>query len=320
VIEVLNCLANYAIKHNNIPTISQINLIETDDERDSIDNQTDIDDLNDLSDHDESEFEFTADEQTFTLIDEVSSDLQLSPSRSSRGDKVSSNRLNPVMQSNISADEWIQQTERLLPQLQTGAAGHGSEERSDWRWRLNEVDRRRQRLSSELDESSGRLSRLHENVQRAVQRLAGRERHVQQQLQGMVDEWSALRVRLRKATEQYQQTNGGVLDKSRKLAELSDRVQRVRSQVDQQAAKLTDGAPLASLRSRVRELRAEIDSFDVRIAVASRSLLQVRVQQAVERSNAQTGSDIMIGKSQDRKFEGAFRATVPRSPTQRSLI
>lgn len=329
---------------NEIEKVSKVDLTDdsTNDRTIEEDMKAREEDTASLSDNDQSDYEFTADDKTFTLIDEATmnnefeliSDRILLDHHSNQLTTISSS-LKPIIRSNVEPETWKQETERLLPQLQLGPTGSRTDIRSDWRWRLTEVNKRRLTLSNELNESSGRLNRLHENVQRSIQRLASRERHVQQQLATMVDEWSALRIRERKAAVQYQQTNGGVLDKSRKLAELSERVQQIRHQVEQQAAKLTDGAPLATLRSRVRDLRLEIDSFDVRIAVAGRSLLQVRVQQATESVEAAASVSLISGligaetdhsnkkKGGDRKMENTFLSSIakfPSSITQRSLL
>jgi len=80
------------------------------------------------------------------------------------------------------------------------------------------------------------------------------------------------------AKEQYKQVSGGVTERSRLLAQLTDTLESVKSEMEERGSSMTDGSPLVSIRKSLARVKAEIVGMDVRVGVLEHSLLQARLK------------------------------------------
>ena len=86
------------------------------------------------------------------------------------------------------------------------------------------------------------------------------------------------------------QVSGGVVERSRLLAQLTDELETVKAEMEERGlceetqtnkkfpgSSMTDGSPLVSIRRSLARVRSEITGMDVRIGVVEHSLLQVHI-------------------------------------------
>ena len=62
--------------------------------------------------------------------------------------------------------------------------------------------------------------------------------------------------------EQYKQVSGGVTDRSRVLAQITDEIETLKTEMEERGSSMTDGSPLVNIRkslSRVRQVRVCLD-------------------------------------------------------------
>ena len=80
------------------------------------------------------------------------------------------------------------------------------------------------------------------------------------------------------------QVSGGVTERSRLLAEITDDIETAKTEMEERGSSMTDGSPLVNIRKSLARVKAEITAMDVRIGVVEHTLLQARMK---DRSNMQ---------------------------------
>ena len=97
--------------------------------------------------------------------------------------------------------------------------------------------------------------------------------------------------------EQYKQVSGGVTERSRVLASITDQIETLKSEMEERGSSMTDGSPLVSIRKSLSRVRQEILGMDVRIGVLEHTVMQARLR---DRSNMQR--DYHNAVSEQRQF------------------
>ncbi|KAK1878969.1 Intraflagellar transport protein 57 like [Dissostichus eleginoides] len=87
---------------------------------------------------------------------------------------------------------------------------------------------------------------------------------------------------LEKAKERYQQASGGVTERTRVLAEISEELEKVKQEMEEKGSSMSDGAPVVKIKQSLTKLKQEIIQMDVRIGVVEHTLLQAKLK---EKSN-----------------------------------
>jgi len=78
--------------------------------------------------------------------------------------------------------------------------------------------------------------------------------------------------------------SGGVTERSSMLAQISDELEAVKSEMEERGSSMTDGTPLVNIRKTLGRLKQEIINMDVRIGVVEHTLLQAKLK---DKSNMQ---------------------------------
>ena len=78
--------------------------------------------------------------------------------------------------------------------------------------------------------------------------------------------------------------SGGVTERSRLLAQITDDIETAKSEMEERGSSMTDGSPLVNIRKSLARVKAEITAMDVRIGVVEHTLLQARLK---DRTNMQ---------------------------------
>ena len=68
------------------------------------------------------------------------------------------------------------------------------------------------------------------------------------------------------------------------LAQISDELEAVKSEMEERGSSMTDGTPLVNIRKTLGRLKQEIINMDVRIGVVEHTLLQAKLK---DKSNMQ---------------------------------
>ena len=78
--------------------------------------------------------------------------------------------------------------------------------------------------------------------------------------------------------EEYKSVSGGVVDRSRQLAQLTDELESVKQELEERGTSMTDGTPRVNIRKALNRVKQEVQGMDVRIGVVEHTLLQYRLR------------------------------------------
>lgn len=77
--------------------------------------------------------------------------------------------------------------------------------------------------------------------------------------------------------ELYQQASGGVTERTRILADISEELEKVKQEMEEKGSSMSDGAPVVKIRQSLTKLKQEIEQMDVRMGVVEHTLLQAKL-------------------------------------------
>ncbi|OQR67557.1 intraflagellar transport protein 57-like [Tropilaelaps mercedesae] len=190
--------------------------------------------------------------------------------------------LKPPIVSDTNADEWKLEVERLLPQLKITLRP----DPKDWRSHLGQIHKYKDEMDASLTATKGQLEALYNNIGQTLDKLAKRERYINSQVEGLLEELKSTQEELTKVKEQYKDVSGGVTERSRILASISQEVEDVKHELDERGTSMTDGTPLIHIKKSLQKLKTEVAQLDVRIGVAVNTLLKAKLRERGHFTNA----------------------------------
>jgi len=194
--------------------------------------------------------------------------------RTGSGSRVQHERPEPYLQSRTDAEAWTLEVERVAPSLKVTVRV----DTRDWRSHLEQMHTYRTGIEDSLVSTKTHLDQLQAEIAKTLEKISSREKYVNSQLEPQLNEYRQLSQTMAQAKEQYKQVSGGVTERSRLLAQLTDTLESVKSEMEERGSSMTDGSPLVSIRKSLARVKAEIVGMDVRVGVLEHSLLQARLK------------------------------------------
>lgn len=302
VIYILNRLADEAISKNYTPSptmnIRYSQSTKPDENANEDENMEEIADQEDDSDLVFDEFpretllveddQYTDYEDGFEeddfFHDNLLSSRQYNHLDRSRND---SNRMSNVA---IDTSQWQLEVEKVTPQLKVILKS--AAQKSDWRNNLVQIQNYHSEMSERFELINSDLGKLRENLFKVMEKIGAREKYLQIQLETLINEYISLKNNLNQVTENHNRVSGGVMEKSRQLATISEEMESVKEQMEERGNSMTDGSPLINLRKSVQKLRQEVVTIDVRIGVAMHTLFKIRLSELSQRDFSKRSSSI----------------------------
>lgn len=101
--------------------------------------------------------------------------------------------------------------------------------------------------------------------------------------------------------DRYNQASGGITERSKLLAELTDELDRVKQEMDQRGSSMTDGSPVLRVKQAIQRLKAENVAMEIRTGVLEHTLLRMHLR-AREESQRPLFTRYTVGAAQDSEF------------------
>ncbi|GIY03321.1 intraflagellar transport protein 57 homolog [Caerostris darwini] len=278
VIFVLSRLADHALKKQAFNWKRPIILPEDDDGNDTV---LDTDDSEVTLEKIEEEMIAEAYEEEDSEDEGEILDLEalrnLSIANQDKGEK---SKPDEVMESNMDAMEWKLEVERVMHQLKVTVRNDSR----DWRSHLDQIRQHRKNIDETMSTTKSQLDKLYTDISRSLEKIGSREKYLNNQLEQLVLEYRTAQDQLSQVREQYKSVSGGVTERSRTLSQITEELDQVKQEMDERGSNMTDGKPLVNIRKALSKLKVELSQMDVRIGVASHTLLQAKLK---ERGNLQ---------------------------------
>lgn len=140
--------------------------------------------------------------------------------------------------SNTDAEVWKEELERVLPQLKVTIKN----DNRDWRSHFDQIKTHRLNIDQSLVLTKNNLNKLQGEISTTLDKIGNRERYLNKELDSVLDEYRLLKDQLSKVKENYRNINGGVMERTRQLAALADKMETIKQQMEEQGSSMTDGS------------------------------------------------------------------------------
>lgn len=193
----------------------------------------------------------------------------------SKQENSEKNKPDEVMESNIDSTEWKLEVERVMHHLKVTVRNDSR----DWRSHLDQIHQHRKNIEETLSTTKQQLDKLHSDISRSMEKISSREKYLNNQLEQLILEYRTAQDQLAQVKEQYKSVSGGVTERSRTLSQITEELEQVKQEMDERGSNMTDGKPLVNIRKALSKLKLELSQMDVRIGVASHTLLQAKLKE-----------------------------------------
>ncbi|KAM4604931.1 intraflagellar transport protein 57 homolog [Polymixia lowei] len=210
--------------------------------------------------------------------DENVIDLEALKSRTNQNEVEPSSKPDVILESRVDAAEWSLEVERVLPQLKVTIRT----DNKDWRIHVDQMHQHRDGITASMKETKAYLDKLQEDISKTLEKVSSREKYINNQLESLIQEYRSAQAKFSEAKERYQQGSGGVTERTRILAEISEELEKVKQEMEEKGSSMSDGAPVVKIKQSLTKLRQEVVQMDIRIGVVEHTLLQAKLK---EKSN-----------------------------------
>lgn len=188
--------------------------------------------------------------------------------------KTQETRQIDILQSTTNVDDWKLEVERVTPSLKVTFRP----DNKDWRTHVDQMHHHKVGIESSLVETKSHLDKLHDEIGRTLEKISSREKYINNQLEHLVQQYRSAQDELAQAKEKYRQGSGGVTERSRSLAEITEELEKVKHEMEDRGSSMTDGAPLVKIKRALDRLKTESTQMDIRIGVIEHILMQARMR------------------------------------------
>ena len=265
-------------------------------------------DEDEITSNQDNDCEINSDEQNYQLIDDephqhendplsLTSPLGLQSAETDPGLDI---RPKKALISSTDASQWMSEVDHVLPQLKLVL--RSSDRKSDWRTHLTQLETHEAQMREQFSTTQSSLKKLAEEIKQSLERISSREKYVQNQFEPLISEYNSLKNQLQTMTENYRLASSGVTEKSQLLSEISDELDAVKGEMEERGSSMTDGSPVISLRKALQRIKAELTTIDIRIGVATHTILQSHFSEAAA---AGTDEALHLWRTEDQNAKNS---------------
>ncbi|CAG9770330.1 unnamed protein product [Ceutorhynchus assimilis] len=185
------------------------------------------------------------------------------------------------LKAHIDEESWKLEVERVLPLLKVTIKN----ENRDWRSHLEQMKIYKSNIDESLGPAKSQLQRLHKEISTTLEKVGNREKYLNRELESVLDNYRTLKDQLSKIKEKYKTISTGVAERNRELNNLNGKVDSIKQQMDERGSSMTDGTPLVNIKKSIGKIKTEIVDMDVRIGVLECLLLQTKIREEKQLEN-----------------------------------
>ncbi|VDP16034.1 unnamed protein product [Heligmosomoides polygyrus] len=132
-----------------------------------------------------------------------------------------------------------------------------------------------------IDEVSPKLEEITEEVEKSLERIESRERSLNQQMGVWLSRYKESQDARAEVRERYRAASGGVTERTTTLQRISEDIDQIKMQIEEQGAKTSDGAPMVKVKQAILKIEEDIQRMSVQIGVLEQNLLQAQLKERV---------------------------------------
>ena len=179
-----------------------------------------------------------------------------------------------ILDATVEPAAWQIELERVTPQLKMQVLSDPKE----WRNRLVNTKSHQEKVSALAPETYAMLDRLSEDMERTLAAVRKAEQKLNSQCKDGVDEFAAKQDKLQEVQDQYNTKAEAIAELQNSLSAVSDELGAIKSKMDERGTSMTDTSPLIKIKSALARLKEERKAIDVRIGVATHTLVAKKLK------------------------------------------
>ncbi|KAL5271278.1 hypothetical protein ACHWQZ_G001799 [Mnemiopsis leidyi] len=143
-------------------------------------------------------------------------------------------------------------------------------------WKM-EVERVMPSLKVHLRSDKTQLDQMHQEITRTLEKITSREKYINSQMEGPIAEYRRLKDRLAEIEEKYRSAGSTVTDQSRTLAQITEELEAIKTQMDEKGTTMTDSGPLVKIKQAITKVKNELVQMELRIGVLQHVVITAKV-------------------------------------------
>ncbi|KAF8291480.1 intraflagellar transport protein 57/55 [Trypanosoma cruzi] len=259
VLTILSVLSDHALLKKGF-TVRSVDYTNVE-KYDELDGVTDADDDNGIGEEVEDNVMIESDDEEELYV-------------RATGERLVKEDAGVPLESEINAEEWNLEVERVGPLLQVR-----SDALQDWRSRIESAGVLLRAVEKMYPEVRQMLQHVADDLEKSRDRIQKREQTLAQQFSDQVEDY---RVKLRELNTSQDSANmasQSVEQLSAELNQLSGLLDQVKRGIEDREAKISDTTPLMQVKDAVTKVRAEIKQMSLRIGVLQHAVLHYVMKQ-----------------------------------------
>ena len=133
------------------------------------------------------------------------------------------------------------EVERVAHKLKVNRPGNDGKE---WRSHMDQTKKYHEAVKESLPDVRGKLERLSEDVQRAIEKIGKKEQLLTRSFQGMTGDYRAHSDNLKDIQGNFAKMSKNVQDLEAELMEVNDRLTKTQARIDDTGKSFSDNSPL----------------------------------------------------------------------------
>uniref|UniRef100_A0A0N4ZBA0 Intraflagellar transport protein 57 homolog n=1 Tax=Parastrongyloides trichosuri TaxID=131310 RepID=A0A0N4ZBA0_PARTI len=174
-----------------------------------------------------------------------------------------------IKKSETNSEAWKEEVERAIPQLKITLRSDAA----DWRLRLDQMEKHFKILDESFEKIRPILQKINDNVTTDIDRIDNREKHLNSQVEPLLITYRQTQDRLAENSQQYKESSTGLTQRSEILSRLTEDIDQLKQQVEEQGSKNTDGAPMIRIKQAIAKLENDIITLNVQIAITEQQII-----------------------------------------------
>uniref|UniRef100_A0A1I7S1A8 Intraflagellar transport protein 57 homolog n=1 Tax=Bursaphelenchus xylophilus TaxID=6326 RepID=A0A1I7S1A8_BURXY len=176
--------------------------------------------------------------------------------------------LQQILHSTTSSNTIKAELDRVLPQLRVTVRA------SDKHWKMHaeQLAQLQRNLNAYYESVRPFLAQLSGDLKQSVEKISSREKHLNEHLMGVLQEYRAARNSYAENLEKYKEASVGLDQRQQTLQQIGDEIEQIKMQIERQGAENLNGASLVKIQNSITKIERKILEMNVQIAVVEQNL------------------------------------------------
>lgn len=179
-----------------------------------------------------------------------------------------------ILESQVSAEEWKIELERVAPRLTLRVALDAK----DWRSHIDQIKSLRNTISETLPGVERQLSKLSTDISKQLDKIRRREQSMSSQFSDLVEQYRQVQDRVNVVEVDYRASRDAINALTNTLNEISDELEDVKIQMDERGNKMRDTSPVVQIKQCITQIKDEIKDMEMQIGILQNALVQEEVK------------------------------------------